>query len=96
MKRAEPLRLDAVIQRMIDATGMRPEYSRQSVVTLWPDVVGKHIADYTGRIYVQNRILHVYIVSAVLKEELGYVRDQLVDKLNEAVGQNVIDSIIIH
>lgn len=96
MKRSEPLRLDEIIRRMIDATGMRPELSRRTVVTEWPDVVGRHIASYTGQIYVRERTLHVHIVSAALKEELGYARDRLVERLNEAVGTEVIDNIIIH
>ena len=96
MKRTEPLRLDEIIRRMIDATGMRPEFSRRSVESMWPDVVGPHIASYTGRIYVEGRLLHVYIVSAPLKEELGYARENLVERLNQAVGADVIDDIYFH
>lgn len=96
MKRTEPLRIDEIIRRMIDATGMRPEYSRRSVESLWPSIVGPSIAGYTGRIFVQGRILHVYITSAPLKEELGYARQTLIDKLNDAVGSEVIDRIIFH
>lgn len=96
MKRVEPLRLGEIIQQMIDATGMRPALQRHTVESMWEPTVGKHIASYTGRIYVEGRALHVYIVSAPLKEELGYVREKLVEKLNEAVGESVIDTIIIH
>lgn len=64
--------------------------------SVWPQVVGKDIALYTGRIFVRDTTLHVYITSAPLKEELGYARDLLVKRLNEAVGAEVIDSIIIH
>ena len=96
MKRTEPLRIDEILRRMIDATGMRPEFSRRSVESMWPAVVGQHIASYAGRIYVQARTLHVHITSAALKEELGYSRPQLVEKLNEAVGTNVIDNITLH
>ena len=60
------MRLDAIIKQMIDATGLRPEYERRAVESLWPDVVGKHIASYTGRIYVKDRTLNVQIISASL------------------------------
>ncbi|MDE6611025.1 MAG: DUF721 domain-containing protein [Muribaculaceae bacterium] len=96
MKRSEPLRLDQVIQRMIDATGMRPDFGRHSIEAMWPVVVGRHIAAYTTQAYVRERTLHVHITSASLKEELGYARAQLVDNLNNAVGEDIIDDIIIH
>ncbi len=95
MRRTEPLRIDEIIRRMVEATGMRPDLMRHSVESMWPRVVGPHIAAYTGRIFVSGRTLNVYITSAALKEELGYARADLVDKLNEAVGENVIDNIVI-
>ena len=49
-----------------------------------------------NRLYVKDSTLHVYIVSAPLKEELSYARDRLVEKLNEAVGKHVIDAVVIH
>ncbi len=96
MKRSEPLRLDEILRRMIDATGMRPELGRRTVESEWPRVVGPHIAAYTGRLYVQGTTLHAYITSAPLKEELGYAKEQLVEKLNAAAGAEVIDNIIFH
>lgn len=93
MKRVEPMRLDAIISKMIDQTGLRPEFNRRTVESAWPDVVGKHIASYTGRIYVKDRTLHVQIVSAPLKEELSYLGELLVRQLNEAAGADVISSI---
>ena len=74
MKRTEPLRIDEVIRRMIDATGMRPDYTRHSAESAWPAIVGPHIAAYTGRLYVKDRVMHVYITSAPLREELGFAR----------------------
>lgn len=96
MKRTEPLLINQIIRQMIEDTGLRPAFQRHSVESVWPQVVGKDIALYTGRIFVRDTTLHVYITSAPLKEELGYARDLLVKRLNEAVGAEVIDSIIIH
>lgn len=93
MKRVEPLLLGEVIKKMIDATGLRPEFNRHSVESVWPKVVGPHIASYTGRIFVKERTLNVQILSAPLKEELAYMGELLVRQLNEAAGADVISSI---
>lgn len=87
------MRIDAVIQKMIDATGLRPEYNRRSIESVWPDVVGRNIAAYTGRIYVKDSTLHVQILSSALKEELSYIAGSLTAHLNEAVGAEVITAI---
>lgn len=96
MKRTEPLRIDEIIEKMVDATGLRPQMEAHSIENVWPDVVGKHINAYTSRVYVRDRILHVHITSAALKEELSYMRDLLVRQLNQAAGAAVITNIQIH
>lgn len=96
MRRSEPLKLDRVIQQMIDRTGLREEYERRTVESLWPDVVGRNIASYTRRVVLRERVLHVEIVSAALKEELSFMRDDLVRHINEAAHRDAIDAIIIH
>lgn len=96
MKRKEPLLINEIIHRMIESTGMRPDLARHTAEAMWPKVVGESIAAYTGRLYIKDRVMHAYITSASLKEELGYARASLTERINEAVGGDVIDDIILH
>lgn len=93
MKRVEPMRLDEIVRYMIEQSGLRPQFERRTIESVWPKVVGKHIASYTGRIYVRDTTLYVHIVSAPLKQELAFLQDNLVQQLNEAAGANVINKI---
>ena len=40
--------------------------------------------------------MHVYITSAVLKNELSFCRASLVEKINKAVGSDVLTEIVFH
>lgn len=96
MKRKEPASLDQIIKRMKEASGMKDIIERHSAESGWARVVGPHIASYTGRLYLEGRTLHVYITSAPMKEELGYAKDAIRDKINELVGSDVITNIALH
>lgn len=96
MKRTEPVIFEEVLNEMIEATGMRTKLQQYSIEAVWPRVVGDYINSFTGRRFVKDRAFHVYIVSAPLKEQLSFMRDTLVKSLNEAVGADVIDAVIIH
>lgn len=96
MKRTDPVLFDDVFNEMIEATGMREKLQQHSIEAVWPRVVGDHINSFTGRRFVKDRVFHVYIVSAPLKEQLSYMRDALVKSLNEAAGADVIDAVVIH
>lgn len=96
MIRKEPKPLGEIIDDMFARTGLMPEFKRQSLAAAWATVVGPNIAAYTRQAVVRDRTLHVYVASAALKEELGYVREALVPRLNDAVGDDVITNIVIH
>lgn len=96
MKRVEPRTIGDLINDMIARTGMTAAICRHNVENAWPAVAGAAIAAYTSHVIVRERTLHVYITSAPLKEQLGYVREALVEKLNAAAGAEVINNIAIH
>ena len=59
----------------------------------------KHIAGinrYTTRRYVSGGVLHVYLTSAPLKNELSFNRDRLISAINRVVGAEVITDVHFH
>ncbi len=96
MKRSEPLRLGSIIDMMRQRVAADPETRRQYLASLWPEVVGRHISSYTTSLRIEGRQMHVYLQSASLKEQLGYMREALVRQFNNAAGENAIDNIIFH
>lgn len=96
LKRTDAKRLGTIIDEMFAATGQSDTYDEQRLCYLWAEVAGPTINRYTTRRYVDRGTLHVYITSASLKNELSYLTDALVRKLNEATGRDVISKIEIH
>lgn len=96
MKRRDPLRIDDIIDRALQASNTQTSFNEQKVCYLWPEIVGPGINRYTTRRFVDSGTLHVYLSSASLKNELQYMRSHLIAELNKAVGANVINSIVIH
>lgn len=51
------------------------------------------ISRYTTDLFVKNRVLYVKLTSSVLKNELMLGKDNLINKLNEAVRREIIGDI---
>ncbi len=96
MKRSEAQSIKEIIDIALNESGMGSTFDEQKLCYLWPEVVGQSINRYTTRRYVDKGILHVYLSSAALKNELQFHRSRLVEELNKAAGRNVISNIIIH
>ena len=94
MKREDNLEtLEAVIRRFLRQHGLEEKYMERRLIQAWEEILGSVIARKTADIYVKKRVLHVKLESAVIREELNYAREKLVNTLNEAVGYEMIESI---
>lgn len=96
MKRTEPQPVGEIIREGFRRAGMTSMVAQQRACYLWPEIVGPGINRYTFKRYVDNGVLHVYMTSSVLKNELSFNRSALVEQINRAVGEQAITSIIFH
>lgn len=96
MKRNEAKTVGEIFDEAMSQAGVTEIYDEQRASYLWPEVVGPTVNRFTTRRYVERGVLHVFISSASLKSELSFLTATLVSRINEAVGKNVIRSIVIH
>lgn len=96
MKRTEPKSVAEIIREGIERAGLSSTVAEQRACYLWPEVVGPGVNRYTFKRYVERGVLHVYITSAALKNELSFNRGALVEQINRAVGANAISNIVFH
>ncbi len=96
MKRRDPQRIGDIIELVVAQSGLTETMAAQRACYLWPEVVGPAINRYTSRRYVDGSVLHVFITSAALRNELSFMRAKIISSLNSIVGSDVITDLIIH
>ncbi len=62
---------------------------------IWEELMGKTIAKYTDKIQIIHNKLFIKTSVGPLKNELLYQKKQIIDRVNEAFGENVISEVII-
>lgn len=99
MKRTEPRLINDIINDYLRADGLEDVAARQRACAMWPEIVGPGINRLTSRRYVtDDGVMHVYLTSASLKQELSFMRQSLIESLNRTIGSDatVITDLIIH
>lgn len=61
----------------------------------WPKILGPMAQQYTSLMYVCDRILYVYMKSAVLRTGLLYCKDKLRDSINKELGSGYLFDLVI-
>lgn len=62
---------------------------------IWANVMGQSIARSTDRIELVNRTLFISTAVAPLKSELHFSRELIKKRLNEALGEAIIDEVVV-
>lgn len=96
MKRSDPKQIASIIDEAMARTGLTDTLNEQRAAASWIDVVGPAINRYTSRRYVDKGVMHVYMTSAPLKNELSFNREKLINAINRAVGADVVKEIQSH
>ena len=65
------------------------------ITEVWEQIMGKTIARYTDKIEIHGTTLYIQTSVAPLKQELLYKKDKIRERVNEALGENLIREVVI-
>lgn len=82
-----------LILRNLREQGLETPLLQKRLIDAWPEVAGPAITRYTQEVFIQNQTLVVHLTMPALRTELSMRRSELVRKLNEQVGEQVIANI---
>lgn len=83
------------IRDLLTAYGLDQRLNEVKLVNSWEKVMGKMISRHTKSIYIKNKCLFLKVDSAPLKHELSYARSKILKMLNDELGVEVINDVVI-
>jgi hypothetical protein len=93
MKKHKAQSIGDLISQYIKGTELEKTLLARQVIELWPQVMGKIVADLTGEMEVKDNTLFVHIHSAALRQQLFECRYDIIKKLNQSIHSNFITDI---
>ncbi len=88
------IKLGDAINQIFKEEKLDLKISRFSVKNGWREIVGDHIANNTTDIYFSDKALFLTLRSAALKQELGFNKQEIIDKINRFCGYKLISDIV--
>jgi len=85
--------IDDILAQFLRQEGLETPLSQRRLIDSWESVTGKNVADYTGEKYIKNQTLYVKINNPSLRQDLSMMRAQLVKRLNDSVGAQIITDV---
>lgn len=92
----EEQRISDLIRQFVASNGKDELFRERKVLSMWPSVMGDYIANNTSSVSIKQGVLYVKVLNASLRFELNTSRSLIIKKLNDAVGGEVVKSIVFN
>jgi len=87
--------IGSTFSKLFQHMGMSERIVEQQAVIIWPEVVGKQIANASEAISIKDGILTISVKNPSWKTELKYMKYDICRKLNKTLGKSVVSDIKI-
>jgi len=89
------LSMQDAIQQFLKQSRLKGSIQALQIEDVWEQIMGKTIARYTDKIQIINKTLFISSTIAPLKNELLYQKEKIIERVNEALGEKVINEVVI-
>lgn len=83
------------IKQFLNQSRIKGDIQALQIKEEWEKIMGKTIAGYTESLRIINRTLFITTGVAPLKQELIYQKEKIKLRVNEALGEKLIDDVVI-
>jgi len=83
------------MKQFLDKSKLKNGIRAVQIEELWEQIMGKTIARYTEKIQIINQTLFIKTHVGPLKQELVYQKEKIKDRVNEVLGENIIQEVVI-
>ena len=80
---------------LIKDLGIGKKIREAEAMEMWTKVVGKQIAEVTTPLKIENGKLFITVTRAAWRNELVYLKDEIKDKINAALKQDIVKEIVL-
>lgn len=94
MQKSNTQSLAEAIRAYLKDSKLEKPLKERQLVQSWEGLLGKSVARATSRIYLKDGRLFVHLTSSVVKNELYMLQEEIIRKLNEAAGEELVREIV--
>ncbi len=84
-----------ILKEFVEANNLQSGLDKVNIREAWANMMGNGVNNYTTDVKLDRDTLYVSLTSSVLREELSYGKQKIIDMLNESVGKDVVKKLVL-
>lgn len=82
-----------LIEQFLQSVGIQGKIEENFAIVYWDQAVGKEISERTEPFKITKGILFVKVKDPVWRNELQFFKEEIIKKLNDKIGRNIVKEI---
>lgn len=95
MRRTKTMLVGDVLKEFFSRPYVAAKVAEGRLPDTWREIVGDRVADLTTSLKLENHVLTVHISSSVVRSELFYRRESLMQEINRLSGVKLVNVVLI-
>ncbi len=95
MKKKNEQTLEEAIQLYLNHYRLAGKLTEADLQQSWRAIMGNSIAHHTTEIYLKKQVLVIHLDSSVLRNELSFAKNKIVEKVNEYFKKEVVKEVLL-
>jgi predicted nucleic acid-binding Zn ribbon protein len=87
--------IEYLMQNFIKENNLSKGMQKIKVEETWTKMMGPGVATHTISVRLKNSTLIIQLKSSVLREELSYGKEKIIKMINEEMGIDIIEKLIL-
>ena len=96
MFRREVKSINDLLNMYLRHEGLETPSLKKRAIDAWDNLMGEMITRYTGEKFIKNQTLYVKIINPALRQDLSMMKTRIVQRINQAVGSQVITDVKVY
>tara|TARA_Y100001968_G_C19123574_1_gene603109 strand:+ start:252 stop:545 length:294 start_codon:yes stop_codon:yes gene_type:complete len=96
MKRGKKINtLEDILKKISNKPKLKKKLDGVEALNQLNSILGKNLQSYIVNKYFKNGIIYIYFSSSVLRSELSYQKQDLIDNINTNIGTKTVKDIVL-
>ena len=87
--------LKVVLNKFIEKNSLNSGLDNVKVQNLWKKTMGDNVNSYTNEVILKNQTLYIRLSSSILRQELSYGKDKIIELINKEFGKSTVKKIVL-
>ena len=87
--------ISAILKQFVETNKLQSGLDKVDVREAWATMMGNGVNNYTTDVTLDRDTLYIGLSSSVLREELSFGKQKIIDMLNESIGKKVVNKLVL-